>query len=184
MRKPSAPSAACAAWGATAIWLLSHTAMDSGAMDAASEVASEASWAPGSAIRGAESAHGSDSLRQQLLLRKPVPVRPRRDSIQGDDPYRLPMRVHLERWERLIARADKLLVPVGIVLCAVGGILLATGTHDPGVALLVAGAACVGIAIFISLVYASALAPYAIFMARSTRDPLSCVRVGQYVAFV
>jgi hypothetical protein len=156
-----------------------------------SEVGSEASWAPpgggrrepnhqnGGGGGGSSAVTTTDELTQQLLRRQQAcaitPVRTRRDSVQGGDHIRLPMRVHLERPARLLSRLNKVLLPLAVVLAIIGGVLLGSGQDSAGIGLLVAGGAVASFPVFLDLLYVSALAPYSLYMSKSSRDPLSCV---------
>eukprot|EP01048_Picozoa_sp_COSAG05_P027186 COSAG05_NODE_7807_length_767_cov_1.232036_1_plen_157_part_10 len=142
-----------------------------------SMIGSEASWRPPKSDAGHSEAPSVTSAHEPLLRAQYKTVRPKRNSIQSDS-IRLPMRVHLERLGRKLKWANVVLLPLGIVAAVSGGIChVLVKPECPATlrtGLFVTGGVLAGIPIFLDLVYAAALAPYAVYNAQSTKDPLSC----------
>eukprot|EP01043_Picozoa_sp_COSAG02_P032958 COSAG02_NODE_2224_length_9457_cov_76.157085_3_plen_354_part_00 len=152
------------------------------------DVASESTWTP---------VHGSDRMlsgsegdfREPLISGSPLSgsgmpyhaayERPRRRSSVQDvyQPIRTPFRTRLERMGKILTLVNKVLVPIGVLLLG-GGASCSWFASNVcgGIAawLLESGGTVAGLAILLDILYLACLAPYAMFMNQSNRDPLSC----------
>lgn len=156
----------------------------------ADDVASESSWAP---VRGSDRMlSGSEGDYREPLIPDGSPLasgsgmpyhvayeKPRRRSSVQEvyQPIRTPFRTRLERMGKILTLLNKVLLPIGALLLAGGASCTWFASNVcGGIAgwLLETGGTVAGLAILLDVLYLACLAPYAIFMNRSNRDPLSC----------
>jgi hypothetical protein len=154
------------------------------------DVASESTWLP---VHGSDRMlSGSEGDFREPLISSGSPLsgaggmpyhaayeHPRRRSSVQDvyQPIRTPFRTRLERMGRILTLVNQVLLPIGFLLLA-GGASCSWFASNVcgGIAawLLESGGTVAGLAILLDVLYLACLAPYAIFMNQSNRDPLSC----------
>ena len=78
---------------------------------------------------------------------------------------------------RILTLVNKVLIPTGVILAAAGGScawFLNSVCGAISTWLLESGGTVAGLALLLDVLYLACMAPYAIFMNQSNRDPLSC----------
>lgn len=143
-------------------------------------IGSEASWRPpGSQVGTPGSSYGGSQMSESLLTRPAFQTtRPRRASVNDASSFRVPIAVHFERVGRYLKLLNLVLLPLGALVAGAGGICLAL--NDPKcpselkVSLWIIGGCIAGFPLFLDVAFLAANAPYSIYNAQSTKDPLSC----------